>query len=102
MAKPFKKKDLSFVICTNVTLLTPEDVKYLKKHRCYISTSLDGPKDLHNANRPLQSTTHTHEKFEENIYMIREICGPHSVSALMTTSRNSLGRFKDIVDEYIR
>ena len=54
----FKKKDLSFVICTNVTLLTPEDVKYLKKHKCYISTSLDGPKDLHNTNRPLQNTTH--------------------------------------------
>ena len=81
----FKKKDLSFVICTNVTLLTPEDVKYLKKHKCYISTSLDGPKDLHNTNRPLQNTTHTHEKFEENVKMIREICGPHSVSALVTT-----------------
>ena len=98
----FKKKDLSFVICTNVTLLTPEDVKYLKKHKCYISTSLDGPKDLHNTNRPLQNTTHTHEKFEENVNMIREICGPHSVSALMTTSKYSLGRFKDIVDEYVR
>lgn len=98
----FKKKDLSFVICTNVTLLKPEEVKYLKKHRCYISTSLDGPKDLHNTNRPLQDTTHTHEKFEEKIRMIRDICGPYSVSALMTTSKHSLGRFKDIVDEYVR
>jgi His-Xaa-Ser system radical SAM maturase HxsB len=97
-----KKKDLGFVICTNVTLLTPKMVQYLKKHKCDISTSLDGPKDLHNTNRPLQNTTHTHEKFEENIQMIREICGKHSVSALMTTSKHSLGRFKDIIDEYIR
>ena len=98
----FKKKDLSFVICTNVTLLTPDDVKYLKKHKCDISTSLDGPKELHNTNRPLQNTTHTHEKFEENIKMIREICGPDSVSALMTTSKYSLGHFKEIIDEYVR
>lgn len=98
----FKKKNLSFVICTNVTLLTPKMVKYLKKHKCDISTSLDGPKDLHNTHRPLQNTTHTHEMFEQNIQMIRDICGPHSVDALMTTSKYSLGRFREIIDEYIR
>ena len=98
----FKKKDLGFVICTNVTLLTPDMVKYLKKHKCDISTSLDGPKELHNTTRPLQDTTHTHEKFEENIKMIREICGNDSVSALMTTSKYSLGHFKEIIDEYVR
>lgn len=98
----FKKKNIGFVICTNVTLLTSEMVKYLKKHKCDISTSLDGPRDLHNTNRPLQNTTETHEKFEEKVQMIREICGQDSVSALMTTSKHSLGRFKDIVDEYIR
>ena len=98
----FKKRDLSFVICTNVTLLTPEMVRYLKKHRCDISTSLDGPKELHNTNRPLQNTTHTHEMFEDKIKMIRNICGEDSVSALMTTSKYSLGHFKDIIDEYVR
>ena len=79
-----------------------EMVKYLKKHKCDISTSLDGPKELHNMNRPLQDTTHTHEKFEEKIKMIREICGQDSVSALMTTSKYSLGHFKEIIDEYVR
>lgn len=98
----FKKKDLGFVICTNVTLLTPKMVKYLKKHKCDISTSLDGPKEIHNANRPLQNTEYTHELWEKNIGMIREICGPDSVSALMTTSKHSLGHFKEIIDEYVR
>lgn len=98
----FKKKELSFVICTNVTLLKPDDVKYLKKHKCDISTSLDGPKEIHNLNRPLQDTNHTHERFEENVEMIRKICGHESVSALMTTSRYCLGHFKEIIDEYVR
>jgi uncharacterized protein len=98
----FKKKELEFVICTNISLLDEKMVKYLMKHKCCISTSLDGPRDLHNKNRPLQNTNHTHEIFEEKLKMIRNIMGNDSVSALMTTSKYSLGRFKEIIDEYVR
>lgn len=98
----FKKKHLEFVICTNISLITPEILKYLKKHKCYISTSLDGTKDLHNTNRPLQDTEHNHEIFEEKLQVCREYLGKDSVSALMTTTCYSLGRFKEIVDEYVR
>lgn len=98
-----KKKELEFVICTNICLLTEDMVRYLKKHNCFISTSLDGPRDLHNANRPLQNTGHTHEIFEGKLQMIRRVWGSKEcVSALMTTSRYSLGRFKEIIDEYVR
>lgn len=98
-----KKKNLEFIICTNISLLDEEMVQYLKKHKCLISTSLDGPADLHNANRPLQNTSKTHEIFEENLQMIRRVFGTNDcVSALMTTSKYSLGRFKDIIDEYVR
>ena len=100
----FEKRDLGFVICTNLTLLNESMVKYLKKHNCLISTSLDGPKDLHDTNRPLQDKTlDHHEIFEKNLEMIRHIWqDSECVSALMTTSKYSLGRFKDIIDEYVR
>lgn len=100
----FKKRDLSFVICTNICLLDKEMISYLKKHKCDISTSLDGPKDIHNYNRPLQDASDTHSIFENKLSLIRDVLGDNgdSVSALMTTSKYSLGRFKDIVDEYIR
>ena len=99
----FKRRQLEFVICTNICLLTEGMVKYLKNHKCFISTSLDGPKDLHNINRPLQNTDQTHEIFEQKLAMIRGIWkDPECVSALMTTSKYSLGRFKDIIDEYVR
>lgn len=98
-----KKRHLEFVICTNISLLDEDMVRYLKKHNCYISTSLDGPKDLHNTNRPLQNTDKTHEIFEQNLAMIRRVYGTEDcVSALMTTSKHSLGRFKEIIDEYVR
>ena len=100
----FKKRDLGFVICTNLTLLNEKMVRYLKKHNCLISTSLDGPKDLHDKNRPLQNKELDHHQiFESNVKMVRTIWDDHeSVSALMTTSKYSLGRFKEIVDEYVR
>ena len=100
----FKKKVLEFVICTNLTLLNEDMVKYLKKHNCTISTSLDGPKYLHDTNRPLQNKELNHHAiFEKNLAMIREMWGNHEcVSALMTTSKYSLGHFKEIIDEYIR
>ena len=41
----FKKRELEFVICTNLTLLDEKMVRYLKTHKGMISTSLDGPKD---------------------------------------------------------
>lgn len=98
-----KKKNLEFIICTNISLLDEEMVQYLKKHKCLISTSLDGPADLHNTNRPLQNTDKTHEIFEENLQMIRRVFGNNDcVGALMTTSKYSLGRFKEIIDEYLR
>ena len=98
------RKCLEFIICTNITLLTPKMVKYLKKHNCQISTSLDGPSIVHNTNRPLQNKAlDDHAIFEKKLEMIRNIWeNQECVGALMTTSRYSLGHFPEIVDEYIR
>lgn len=99
----FKKRNLSFVICTNLCLLNEWMVTYLCKHKCQISTSLDGHEELHNINRPLQDTRLTHQIFERKLKMIREVCKDKDcVSALMTTSKYSLGYFPEIIDEYIR
>jgi len=38
------KKDLSFVVCTNLSLINKEILSFLKKHNVEVSTSLDGPK----------------------------------------------------------
>jgi His-Xaa-Ser system radical SAM maturase HxsB len=96
----FAKKRLEFVICTNLTLVNAAILRYLKKHHVYISTSLDGPKDLHNKNRPLQDTDNSYDAVIDKIALCRSFLGSDGVSALMTATRFSLGRFKDIVDEY--
>src|SRR5437016_14497776 len=47
-----EKRDLALVIATNLSFLTDEILEFCRVHAIQISTSLDGPADLHNANRP--------------------------------------------------
>ncbi len=45
-------RDLEFVITTTLALATDEILEYCRDHHIYLSSSLDGPEDLHNKNRP--------------------------------------------------
>jgi His-Xaa-Ser system radical SAM maturase HxsB len=97
-----KKKNVEFVLCTNLSLVTSKILRYLKKHKCHISTSLDGTEEIHNKNRPLQMLSNSHKIFEDTLALSKNILGDEYVSALMTTTCHSLGRFIDIIDEYLR
>lgn len=95
------KRDLQFVITTNLALLDDEVLKFCKANDVLISTSLDGPADLHNANRPRRGRD-SYERTIAGIKSVQAELGPNGVSALMTTTRASFGRVKEIVDEYVR
>jgi His-Xaa-Ser system radical SAM maturase HxsB len=94
-------RNLQFVIATNLALATPEILQFCAAHSIDISTSLDGPEDLHNQNRPRQGRN-SHQKAVEGIRLAREIVGRDRVSALMTTTARSLPRVREIIDEYVR
>jgi len=93
-------KNLAFVIATNLALVSQEILKFCRDHSILISTSLDGPKDLHNANRP-RPGGNSYEKTIEGIKLVRQMLGRDQVSALMTTTEGSLKRVKEIIDEYL-
>ena len=95
-----KQRNLDFVIATNLALINPEILNFCKEFGIHISTSLDGPQDLHNKNRP-RPGKNSYEKTIEGIQLSREILGRDRVSALMTTTEASLGRVKEIIDEYL-
>jgi len=94
-------RNLRFVIATNLAMATEEILRFCANHSIDISTSLDGPQDLHNQNRP-RPGRNSHQKAVEGIALAREIVGRDRVSALMTTTGKSLDRVKDIIDEYVR
>lgn len=94
-------RDLQFVIATTLSMLTDEILSFCKEHDILLSSSLDGPEDLHNANRPRQGKN-SYEKFAEGLDKARSILGYDRVSALMTTTDKSLPRVKEIIDEYLK
>jgi uncharacterized protein len=94
-------RDVDFVVATNLAPLTDEMLAFFAKHEVYISTSLDGPASLHNANRP-RPGNNSHDVAVANIERARRALGRDRVSALMTTTEQSLRHACDIVDEYAR
>lgn len=96
-----KNKRLEFVLCTNLTLITEEILKFLKEHHVLISTSLDGPKYLHDKQRILRTGGGTYDLFIERLKIAKNFLGTNQISALMTTTKYSIPHFRDIIDEYI-
>lgn len=93
-------KNLGFVIATNLAVVTQEILDYCLIHDIHISTSLDGPKNLHNKNRP-RPGKNSYEKTIEGIQLTRDTLGFDKVNALMTTTEASLSMPKEIIDEYL-
>ncbi len=93
-------RDLQFVSATNLAVLDDRAIAFARDHGILMSTSLDGPADLHNRNRP-RPGANSHEKAIEGIHRVRRELGRDRVGALMTTTAASLGRVREIIDEYV-
>jgi uncharacterized protein len=93
-------KNLGFVIATNLALLDDRVIEFCRANDVFISTSLDGPADLHNKNRP-RPGRNSWELATAGIQRVREELGVDRVSALMTTTRSSLDRVVEIIDVYV-
>jgi uncharacterized protein len=100
-------KELSFALVTNFSLLDDERLDFLVENRVQICGSLDGPEDLHNKIRIFKDGN----SFERTVTWIRKInqryeemgldTSLYRVECLPTITRDSLGRWKDIVDTYV-
>jgi His-Xaa-Ser system radical SAM maturase HxsB len=92
-------KRLTFVIATNLALLNDEILDFCVREDVYLSTSLDGPAELHNGNRrrPGQDSW---QRTVAGIRQVQERLGPDRVSALMTTTEASLQHPREIIDTY--
>jgi uncharacterized protein len=95
-----EQRDLVFVIATNLAVLDDRVISFCRANDVYISTSLDGPADLHNKNRPRPGGD-SWERAVAGIQRVREELGVDRVSALMTTTESSLTRVREIIDCYL-
>jgi uncharacterized protein len=94
-------RNVDFVICTNLSLLDDDILEFCAAHDVYFSTSLDGPRALHNLNRP-NPDFESYDQTVSGISRVREALGRDKISALVTTTRASLSQPVAIVDEYLR
>lgn len=96
-----ERRKLEFVVATNLVPLTTTMLEFMAAHGMFVSTSLDGPAFLHDANRP-RPGSNSHELVAEKISLVRERLGRDQISAIMTTTERSLDHPREIIDEYIR
>lgn len=96
------KKDVEFVLCTNLLQVDSEMLDFLRSHNFAVSISLDGPQEIHDANRVDCGGFGTYDRVVQNISKAREYLGWGKIGALMTTTRRSIGHFSEIVDEYVK
>lgn len=93
-------KRIQFVICCNLTVINDDILSFCKQHEILLSTSLDGPAFVHNANR-FKPGRPSYELVIEGIAKAREALGHDRVSALMTTTALSLKHPTEIINAYV-
>lgn len=100
-------KTLEFTLVSNLTMMDEEKLAFLLDHRVQICTSIDGPRDLHDRQRKLRSIS----SFSVATQWIRRINEAYAergldpslyrVEALLTTTRDTLPLWKEVVDTYV-
>lgn len=101
-------KDLELRLVSNFSLMTEEKFKYLLDNNVFLCTSLDGPKELHNRNRPMSNNVDGHKniekwikKFNATYPQLKERGYVNKMGSIVVVSRYSLKFHKELIDEYI-
>lgn len=94
-----KKKNIDYVICTNLLTLSKHEIKILKRYNIVISTSLDGTKTQHDLNRPSTKYNSTYEQTIKNVRLARQ--NKIYPSAIVTVTAQNLENLEGIIDTYI-
>jgi len=98
-----KGKNVTFSVVTNLSCLTEEMADFFANHNVSIAVSLDGPKDLHDSNRP--HIQKGHSNFDDVVRGLRLLSRHYDLStgrinALLTSTKNSFFRIDDIINVY--
>jgi uncharacterized protein len=100
-------KRLEFTMVSNLSLMDEEKLAYLVENKVQICTSIDGPEHLHDKQRKLPGLS-AHKSATVWIKRINEAYAQmgldptlYHVEALLTTTREALPKWKEIVDTYV-
>lgn len=91
---------VTFSITSTLHHLTEEMAAFLAVHEFQVSASLDGPEDIHDANRPMPGGSAARRTME-GVHLARRIIGPRNVAAITTITKHALERPEAVVDSLI-
>ncbi len=92
-------KVIEYNVVSNLTLLTDEMIDFFVENDVNICTSIDGDRILQNINRPYQNK----DSYLETVTKMKKLREKKiRISAIETTTKYSLDKTKEIVDEYIK
>ncbi len=95
------RKNIQYALVTNLTLMDEDILKYLMANKVRISTSLDGPKEVHDKNRRYLDGAGTYEDVVHWIDVIKNQHKYRGLGALPVITKHALSYPKEIVDEYL-
>ncbi|MFZ7131963.1 MAG: radical SAM protein [Eubacteriales bacterium] len=101
LSKRYNKKT-SFIICTNLYKLNKKLIRSIKIKNVFLSTSLDGPKDIHDKLRlSREDNCSSYDNFLKNLSFIRKKFSPRKdISPLITVTRYNISSLNIIIDHY--
>lgn len=101
------QKTLEFALVSNLAAMDEEKLEWLVKHRIQVCTSVDGPAEVHDAQRKLVGRSAHAEavKWIRRINAEYEAAGldahTYRVEALLTTTKRTLSHPREVVDTYL-
>ncbi|MBO5477765.1 MAG: His-Xaa-Ser system radical SAM maturase HxsB [Clostridia bacterium] len=91
-------KIIQYNIVSNLSLLNNEMLEFIKLNNIMICTSIDGDRELQNINR-VYNKMDSYDATINNLNKLKK--EGISVSAIETTTKYSLKKYKEIIDEYV-
>lgn len=92
-------RKIEYNVVSNLSLLTNEMIEFFSQYNVSLSTSLDGSRKIQLNNRPYLKGN----SYDDVISKIEKLKSLNmKAGAIQTTTKYSLNRYKEIVDEYVK
>jgi len=82
-------KQVSFSVTTNATLLRREDVELFASHPFSVQVSIDGARELNDAQRPMRDGSGSYERIEAALSLFERFGRPRHLAARVTVTPRS-------------
>ncbi|HEX8902823.1 His-Xaa-Ser system radical SAM maturase HxsB [Vitreimonas sp.] len=94
------ERAIRFTMATTLHRLTNEDLHFCKDHGIHLSTSIDGPDEIHTTQRALP-TKDSWRRTVDALARAREVLGEDGIVALPTITKAMLNAPEALIDTYV-